>query len=320
MRAVPFVAGASAIALGSLLIASPASAATLPEGQRISVIQTLVAEVGPGASQFWDVSPANAASTQVGGPVGGVVIVEGVDVNDDGIGYAVRNDDTGEGFVPYLHTADAKTGTLGAGVEIVPVLGADIDFNVCNGIDLGSTGEILVACVQFNGESITASYIGSVTPTGAFTPIVSSGVNDVPVFDLRALATNPVTGVIYVFSNSAGYIVNRVAGTLTPVAQTEQTIHSADFDRDGQLFVIYLLDESPPQLGTLVPVTGVVTHVGSFTSGGDVLANIRAITVWGKKTLPPTGPAEILPIGLGTALLFLAGAAFVATARIRRAE
>ncbi len=95
---------------------------------------------------------------------------------------------------------------------------------------------------------------------------------------------------------------------------------SADYDRDGQLFVL-IAQEGPQVLATFDPSTpGIVEEVGEVM-WEDEPQLTQALTVWGKEALPATGPAEIVPIGLGTALLMLAGAAFVATGRIqRRAE
>ncbi len=72
-------------------------------------------------------------------------------------------------------------------------------------------------------------------------------------------------------------------------------------------------------LGTADPTSGAVDQISvySFITGPEG-PQVRALSVWGKEALPATGPVEIVPIGLGTALLLLAGAAFVATSRIQR--
>ena len=66
------------------LRAAPASAASLPNGQRISVVDNET-------WQFSDASPVDGALTPYGVP--GLIpfaeYIEGVDVNDDGQGYAV---------------------------------------------------------------------------------------------------------------------------------------------------------------------------------------------------------------------------------------
>ena len=146
-RTLSILAGTAAVALASLAIAAPASAATIASGQKISVVDLILAEVGPTGSRFNDVDPANAAVTPVGN-VQAPDSVLGVDVNDDGIGYAVafytenpQSPDEQQSWVPVLMNADAKNGTLGDFVDIVPT-DDEIVINQCTGIDLQPNGEI----------------------------------------------------------------------------------------------------------------------------------------------------------------------------------
>jgi hypothetical protein len=307
------LAGTTVIALALLTVASPASAAILPAGQKITIIDALDDE-GPQEGPFFDVNPADAAATPVG--TGSGVYTYGLDVNDDGLGFAIGG--FGE---ETIWKADANTGTISDPVplhfatEPAPYDCADLDINPV-------TGEVLVACVWFTNETGNVSTIDIVDPaTGLLTPVLSlSGLDYVP-FD--AIATNPVTGVLWAFGAPEtiynSYIIDRTLQTATYQATMADPVFGADFDRSGQLFVT-------SQVGGLVgdPSLGVVDPAVGFTSNtvlvnsvdGLELDRVYSITVWGKEALPATGPAEMLPLGLGTALLLLAGAAFIATGRI----
>jgi hypothetical protein len=315
-------AGIAAIALATLLVASPASAAILPDGQKLTTVVQFLDD--PDVTQMFNTSPADAASDAIGA-ADGPFILEGIDVNDDGHGYAVQ---TELGIVtnePILWVADANTGVFSDPVPILPTV--DITITSCAGIDLQPNGEILIACFNYqNTDFVQNSYIGVVTPAGDFTPFVTDGVNSAPLVAFDALAYDAVNGELWAFGSvfdvedgftPNSYVVDRAAGTLSAPIPMDEPMLSADFDRGGQLFVMYSPGESLPVLGTAIASDGSIVEIGVPTTGGDEIT-ARALTVWGKPGLPATGPAEILPIGLGTALLFLAGAAFVATSRIQR--
>jgi hypothetical protein len=320
VRSVPAViAGATAIALAGLLVASPAAAATLPDGQRITVIENFFPEVGPIANTYYDVSPADALSTQVGSPGGAVVT--SFDVNDAGVGYGTGTVPPGDnqvGSVPILYPTNAATGVTGAGVTIDPV-DADILITECPGIDVQPDGTIFLACL-YAPDNVVNSYLGTVTPGGAFTVFFNSQVEEDVSIDFTALAVDPTTGVLWAFAFDDFWAVDRSGDpwSLGNINGTDfMPILGADFASDGQLFITTFA-ESPDLLATLNLTTAVVLVVEAFNDGVDTLGNVEAITVWGKKALPATGPADVLPLGLGTALLFLAGAAFIATSRVNR--
>ena len=74
-----------AVAAASVFAAAPASAATLPDGQRITIIDSI-------AWQFYEASPADASLTAVGTGVPDELYLTGVDVDDDGHGFAMATD------------------------------------------------------------------------------------------------------------------------------------------------------------------------------------------------------------------------------------
>lgn len=319
-RSLGVLAGSTAVALSVLFVAVPASAATLPEGQRISVIDLIQAAVGPTGSQTFEVSPANGASTAVGS-VQAPDDVEAADVNDDGVGYAsitIRSDE--DVPTPALAAYDANTGVYSTPVPIVAV-DEGIVLSSCPGIDLQPNGEIIVACI-FAPDGVVESYIGVVTPDGVFTPFVSSGENDVEPYAYTALAYNAVNGELWAFASvdgTAAFLVNRAAGTLSPPTFLDEIVLGADFDRDGQLFASSIDTEAEAwALATVDLVATDVTFVGPFSTGSSTLEPVFALTVWGKPALAATGVANVLPIVLGSVLLLLAGAAFITTTRVDR--
>jgi hypothetical protein len=320
-RLFSVVAGTAAIALATLLVASPAAAlpATLPSGQRITTTNNIDSNEGI-FTQSYEASPADASTTLVG-PLQDLHIVEGIDVNDDGIGWAVQTANVDGVFIPVLRPYNANTGLLGPGVPIEP----DDDFNIndCRGIDLMTDGTIVLACNNFTGDAVTSSHLGTVTPDGTFTSLATTSGED--VIDFRAVAFDPKNSALWAFGRDFGgtpveVLVDISSPTnwvLDDPLDMDNIVESADYDRDGQLFVVFLVTLDFPHLGTHIAGDPEINDIGNFTQG-DTEIGMRSITVWGKPALPATGPAEILPIGLGTALLMLAGAAFIATGRIQR--
>ena len=336
MRARPvlsILAAAATLTLSSLAIASPASAATLPLGQKITIVDLILADVGPTGSQMYNVNPANAAASAVGGVQAPDTILA-IDVADTGLGYATgyytedpENPDTQADWVPVLLIADANAGTYGTVVDISPV-DDQIIINQCTGLDLQPNGEIIVACLDLR-DGLLNSYIGVVTPLGAFTPFISSGENDVEEYYYNALAYNAVTSELWAFADvdgTASFLINRAEGTQGPPEFMDESVNGADFDRNGQLFVSsdVFIEGDPGQfvtaLATANPVNGDVAIVDNFNVGTNGLYPVEALTVWGAPGLADTGATgtEIAPVAIGSALLLLAGAAFIATARVGR--
>ena len=323
-RALGILAGTTAVALATLFVASPASAATIAPGQKISVIDRYQ-EQSPANGPFYTVNPADALATRVGTPSGAETT--GVDVNDDGLGYAIGFSDFGSGTsVTTLWKADANTGTL---TEAKPLMYGFADYpQACLGIDLNPvTGELLVSCYHVGPDDVGGvSTINTVnTATGALTPIVSLSGNQFSRF--FALALNPVTGVLWAFgvdTISASYTIDRDLATSSFVAELDEAVYGADFDRNGQLFVASERYDGTeftfPALGVLDPNTGAFSFLEWMvdTATDTALISVGALTVWGRLAATGAPASELLPVGLGSALLLLAGAAFVATARVGR--
>ena len=320
-KLLPLIAGSAAIALASLVVASPAVGATLPTGQQITMIDQFQ-DPGDGQGQFYTVNPADAKAA----PYGAVTnqLTNGVDVNDEGQGWAIGQ--VGDGLVATLWKANAVTATLTDPKPIAFASGAPLEK--CDGIDLLPDGRLLISCIEdAGGEVPLVSHVGFIDGTGVFTPVASWSGQEFQIF--FALALNPVTGVLWGFGPFDGpysFTIDLDAGTYERIAPTIWYAYGADFDSSGQLFVttdVQVGENFHPALGVLNPVTGVYVerqaYVNTVTGNYPIWSN--SITVWGKPALAATGSTGselVLPIGIGSALLLLAGAALIATARMNR--
>jgi len=324
-RSLGLIAGTAAIVFATLTVAAPASAATLPPGQKITIVEVENIPT-PGEGQFFTVNPANAASTPVG--TGSGEFLTGLEVNDDGIGFAIGTfDHEGEiGFVPTLWDADANTGTIS---NAKPLHFAPGDYpDSCEGIDLNpTTGELLIACEQYEVPELgSVSTVSSVDKTtGLLTAVVLLNGEDFQPFD--ALAYNAVTGVLWGFGQVelySSFIIDRTEQSATPEATMDYPVYGADFDRNGQLFLASELenenDADEPSLAVTDPASDDFTSNETFvdTSDDTTLIFVAALTVWGKLAATGSTPGEVAPIAIGSALLLLAGAAFIATSRVSR--
>ncbi len=341
MRARPVVSvvgGAAAIALASLLVASPAAAAPLPAGQRVDVIYSDQPEVGPGYSQMYQVSeftfeepePFTHLAAAPAGPQAGAAIALGVDVLDDGLGFATVLDLLEDPDEAELWTADANTGAL---TDPHTIVGPDgFTFFECPGIDLQPSGQILVACngtYEINQATFNVGVIGTLQlePEGGdalLTPIIVEGDDDGEDSpDFTAIAVDPTDGSVWAFAWVAESFlwipVDLANQSLGEGFDIGQSVDGADFDRDGQLWFTASGDGCD-YMGTADPASEtLLEYHGCFVIGeDDSIEGIQPITVWGAASaLPATGPETAVPLGVGTALLFLVGAAFIAGSRLR---
>lgn len=320
-RALTSAIVVGAVAIGSVFAAAPASAATLPSGQQITVIDSF-------EWQFYEASPVDASLTAVGAMVPFESdYITGVDVNDDGIGYAVATFDEGGG---YLYNADANTGTLSNDILITFNFG-DVfpDADECTAIDY--TDGVIVAACQLYGD-FDATYVGTVDPaTGVLTPIVElAGVED--FLYITAIAIDPISGLFYAVAYDFEAIPQYTLWTLdevtgaTFVTGLSRAAFGADFDRDGQLWVTSEVaiggGEFPPVfpvLATLNTTDGTNPFFEPFTLAGVPLdIFIDPITVWGKEALAETGVTQNPAVGVGAAAILLFGALMAAGAMAMR--
>lgn len=307
-----------AVAAASVFAAAPASAATLPAGQRITVIDS-------DTWQFYEASPADASLTAVGTGVPGEATLTGVDVDDDGHGFAVATDYSEGPIGAWIFTADANTGLLADPVQVtVSLPEVDLDADECTAIDY-TAGVVYAACVIYS-EGFT-TFVGPIDPvTGVLVPEVqlSSVEEDVPGF-LTAIAIDPISGTLYGFMPSAWTLAASGSTLVTDIVNPP--VFGADFDRDGQLWITtnVAIGEGGlrpvyPALATLSLTDGSSPFLEPYTLGGTLLgADIQPITVWGKApALAATGVNQSPAVALGAGALLLFGAVLAAGAAATR--
>ena len=320
-RVLGILAGTTALALATLVVASPASAAKLPDGQKATIVEQTS---DSGTGQFYDVNTDTGASSPFGTAAGRSI--EGIEVGDDGLGVAIGLADFGDiGTHPAMFTANANTGVLSA-PQLILLNGEDT-LDACEGIDLVNSTYI-ISCV-LSGDGAT-SYVGQLDPaTGTFTPFLTLSGESYLQFQALANSTKTATlwGFALVGGVSTAYQLDLENDTATPFGEFVEPVVGADFDRDGKLFVSTYTQATDPEIDLPAialadPATGVVTDVHLYvdSSNNTALIDVHTLTIWGAPGLAATGTTgtDILPIGLGSALLLLAGAAFIATARMNR--
>ena len=325
--------GIVAITLGvaSLFAATPANAATLPDGQKITVIDT------PFANSYL-ASPVDASLTAVGAPSPLVEDLQGVDVDDDGLGYAVGTfdfeDEPAGGF---LYPYDANTAVFGLGLEVTIDFG-DVSPTVdgCNAIDY-SAGIPVVSCfILFedgdSGNFYANNYIGAIDPaTGEIQSGFIEFPGDTEQFDdnvtVNAIALDPTSGLLYVFTtefpDDVLYGVYTTDGdTFNDLDATADEVHGADFDRGGQLWLSVQRFIGATEFPPFYPVFATFSFADSALLDPDSVMNIGGVdlpgqselhplTVWGKPTLAATGAGDLSVPVVGAMLLLLAGTILV---------
>jgi hypothetical protein len=322
----------AAVVVASLFAAAPANAATLPSGQKITII-------GQYDDQFYNVSPADASLTPVGN-FGEQIdfCTTSVDVDDSGIGYALASwstpDCTNQSaqWDSGLFNADANTGTLTGGVEVTIMLGEETfeSADECTSIDY-TAGIVRGICFIYGDVGETA-YVGTIDPTtGVLVPTIEPLTGDDFLY-FTAMALDPISGIMYAFALSDGsalYTLSEADGAQF-VVDLDGPAWGADFDRGGQLWInvrVYVseLESDFPGIATIDTTTGFTGFFEAYTLGGDVLEEdfSAALTVWGAApVLPATGPAQTVPLGVGAAIFLLLGSflAAVTITRQRRRE
>lgn len=347
-----------ALVLASLFAAAPANAATLPEGQKISVL------TDENWGQFYDVNHNTGALTAVGeGDATEGDIFTGVDVNDDGVGYAITTSYTTpppdpdctpdpqdpdctlfQPDVPtgaYLYDANAKTGDLEFLDTIRFFFAPDVFsyMDECTGIDY-SGGELYLACSEYDDETegeldLLATYIGVWDfDLEAAIPLIELDGHDAEQGDfdavpLTAIAVDPISGELYGFGIDCDggclypiYTLSEDEGA-TFVANAEQQIYGADFDSSGQLWGTTQMPQAPPNLipdgdGGLVTVN--LTN-GVFTSATAWVPQKMAVIqpiTVWGKILPATGPADSPAPLIAIGLLLLGGTILAGVTVLRR--
>lgn len=328
-----------AFTIAAIFAASPASAATLPDGQQITLIDYYESN-----AQFLDANPADAALTAIAEPEPfDFAELSAVDVDDDGLGFALANFD-GDPGVASLYTADANTGTLTSPRQVMLNFGdVQVEAEFCTTLDY--TAGVLMGICGDEFEGVEIAYWGVINPAAAtgeawLSPLYQFDGPEYQPFE--SMAVDPTTGIAYAIASPDGsglFALSEDEGA-TLVAELEKPAFGFDFDRDGQAWVTTYTDVlegeflvSRPALATLDLVDGSNPFIEAMNIDGDLLGEpwIQPITVWGSagqvpvpgvepKALAATGAeAPILPF-VGGAALLLAGAILAATTVLRRRQ
>lgn len=315
---------AATFGVASLFAAAPAYAASLPSGQKITVIDYV-----EDYAQFYDASPADATLAEVG--TGQDLSEDGlaaIDVNDDGIGFALGNYSS-DGQVSTLYAADAGTGVLSSPLQIMlDFLDVQVEAQYCSALDY--SGGVLMAICYDEIDEQDIAYWGILDPTAApgeawLTPLYQFDGQEYLFFD--SMAVDPISGLVYAvaYGDGAGLFTLSEDAGATFVAPVDGDVHGFDFDRGGQAWVttsVILPEEqgTASALATLNLADGSFPFLEVMTIGGETFGEpfIQPITVWGHEALPATGPANpVVPI-TAAAIALLAGAILAGVTVLRR--
>lgn len=328
MRSWRLLAALAMGAFAAVVVSAPASGASLPLGEHITVLD-------PATGSVYTADPATGSLTLVA--AGSPWVAEqptGIDVDDSGHGYLVSTDIS---QVPLLGASklwafDATTGQASNPVALT------IDDGVapsnawdCQGIDLRSDGVPVVTCTYFDtgtGYEISSPVDPS---TGVMTTNAASGavlLVDAGLQNLTAAAANPVSGQPFFFqwdaADPAGRDLVYDSAYPSPGIYAEvpisRPVWSADFDRDGQLFVATEGTGGEPVLATIDTASAGFTDVGDMTIAGAPLpaGDMLPLTVWGSAPMPKpsSGPSSApslaatgselrMPLAVGSAAILL---------------
>lgn len=203
-----FILGTAALATTLVLVATPALAAE-PVGYGLTWGGESLVQLAPGEA------PVEIESTTA------PVAVPGLDVDENGRGYAVTFMDEAELWSIDISGEAALVGPLLDSVASAPV-------EKCTGLDY-SGGVLSAACDLANGQSYVFGTIDTDTAVFTVVQVLSKRV--------AAIARNPIDGIMYGFTYQRE-VLAIVGGTDTQVATTNSDIFGADFASDGTLWTI----------------------------------------------------------------------------------
>ena len=338
-RAIPGAIVVGAVAVASMFAVAPASAATLPPGQKISVVDVF-------GDQFYNVSPTTAVATPVGAPTAVDTWVTAVDVDETaGVGYAIatyyeyeepeEGEDLGERYASegWLYKADANTGKLSDGKQVLIDDGGEllVYANECTAIDY-SKGVITAVCYTWGEGEI--GYVGTIDPSGEVAVLDTDTVlweQDDSYHFFTAIAIDPLDGTIYGFETSKfNYVWTITLDGEDPVLFGEgddylfYDVFGADFDRGGQLWLSVeppaipaALNETYMTLATFDFDNVTVVPVSNYASEDPYEINRpEGITVWG--VLAATGSTVTAAPAIAASGILLLGALLAAGTMVLR--
>ena len=310
------------VALAASLGLAPSAVAVEASGQHITVIHAVPEGDSAAVSQFYEIDSANAVGTPIGSPVVERHLIA-LDVDATGQGFALGTGSPSEPKLQLLFRVDVVTGTV---TDPIP-LDFPLDVGQCFDVDLLADGALLATCEGLDAANAPTTWVSLVdTATGSFTHILTTPVGaGGPHY--RGIATNPATHETWVFSELDGQAYSfklDLDGFVWPLTPLDVLPLAADFAEIGP--------QGPPQLLAILawvrrefaavdPGTGVIRSVAAFPFDATEKDDVTAITVWGAPALAATGGGAdgILPLGVASLLLVLAGGAVFAVGRRRMA-
>ena len=308
------VLGAAALTALALLVTAPSSAmaATLPIGQRITVVGSST-DGDSGVVQFFDVGSATAIGTPVGSPIERPPIVA-IDVDATGHGYAIGRGSSTELQLQLLFRADATTGTVS---DPLPIR-FPLDIGECYDIDLLFDGRLVATCEGLDAENVATAWFAFIdTDSGIITPIHAVPLGpDGPHY--RGVASDTATGATWVYwqqGDDAFGAIFGLDGSVGPSVQVDVLPLAADFATVGPYqgpVLIAILAFVRREFGYGDPATGTFIRVGAFDFDVDEDDDVTALTVWGTAPeLAATGSneAQLLLTGVVSAILLVAAGA-----------
>ena len=333
---IPGALVVGAVAVASMFAAAPAAAATLPAGQKITVIDNF-------DMQFYNVNPSTAVATPVGTPTPVATEISGVDVDDAGHGYAIATlfefgepegeDPIGPRYPSqgWLYKADANTGALSEAKQIrIDDGGADpVYANECTAIDY-TKGVITAVCYTYGNVRI--GYVGTIDASGDEAVLTADTFlweQDGTDLYFTAIAVDPTDGTLYGFDVTFdNHLWTITLDGADPVKYSEDdvlyNVAAADFDRDGQLWLSVLPPVVPTALNETIYLLATfdfdaveVVPVDNFASEDPYeITAPTALTVWG--VLAATGSSVSLAPAIAASGILLLGALLAAGTMVLR--
>jgi hypothetical protein len=271
-------------ALALVLTGAPSAlAATLPDTDT-----TVIATWSTGALSTVD--PETGALTGLGAAPTPSTNFAGIDVASNGAGYAI-------GFAPVatLVPVDLTAGTYGTAIPITTTDGEPVGY--CTALDMSASGVLVAAC---DSPDQTVGVVDATT--GVFSPIATT------LARVSALATNPLTGVLYAFEYGRRVLtLDPATGATALVATPDFTAYAADFDSTGVLWY-----SSFSQIGTVDTATWTATVLPSNVQS-------EALTVWSTAAAVVEPPVVVDPVVTAPAAITPAAPAVLAETGVETA-
>jgi hypothetical protein len=224
----------AAVGIGAALTGALAVGITLPAAAHTGAFFTI--DFVPDDNFFSTISPVDASTAPFGEPV--PFSARGIEIFNESA-HALYGTEGG----PVLTTWDHSTGVVGSGVAIQQPEGYFMDG--MSGLDTTPDGRILSIAALWIPEDTDGAFIVEIDPaTGELDLLVDLSGTD---FYPSSLATDPLTGITYVFSGTQYLEVNIETGAYGELVDLLGVVEDlgfgsvdgVDFDSAGTLWFLY---------------------------------------------------------------------------------